>query len=141
MSNSDQTDTVQHVLVFLLLPVPNPHPRPADPLWFAVDKTLDDEAELAKEEAQHAAVGGDVGEAPAGISDVGTLACMHMHMQKIASQGSDTDLTPIGKTRSDQFEEDEEDEAEDSESDHDDEDEEDVDMVNNFNQEDHNNPN
>ena len=98
---------------------------------------MDDEAELAKEEAEHAAVGGDVGEAPAGISDVGTLACMHM--QKIASQGSD--LTPIGKTRSDQFEEDEEDEAEDSEIDHDDEDEEDVDMVNNFNQEDHNNPN
>ena len=62
-------------------------------------------------------------------------------LQKIAGQGSD--LTPIGKTSTDQFEEneDEEDEDEDSESDHEDEDEEDVDMGNNFNQEDRNNQN
>ena len=51
-------------------------------------------------------------------------------MQKEASHGSD--LTPIGKTSSDQFEEDE-----DSEGDH----EEDADVGNNFNQEDHNNQN
>merc|ERR1712228_1096867 len=97
---------------------PSLTPRPADPLWFAVDRPVDDEAELAKEEAEHAKA-----------------------LQKIATQGSD--LTPIGKTSNEQMEEneDEEDEDEDSESDHEDEDEEDVDMGNNFNQEDHNNQN
>merc|ERR1712241_473494 len=97
---------------------PSLTPRPADPLWFSVDRPVDDEADLAKEEAEHAKA-----------------------LQKISGQGSD--LTPIGKTSNDQLEEneDEEDEDEDSESDHEDEDEEDVDMGNNFNQEDHNNQN
>ena len=56
-------------------------------------------------------------------------------------QGSD--LTPIGKTSTESFEEneDEEDEDEDSESDHEEEEDEDVDMANNFDQEDHNNQN
>merc|ERR1712002_276168 len=81
---------------------PSLTPRPADPLWFSVDRPVDDEADLAKEEAEHAKA-----------------------LQKISGQGSD--LTPIGKTN-DQLEEneDEEDEDEDSESDHEDEDEEDV---------------
>ena len=38
---------------------PSLTPRPADPLWFAVDRPVDDEAELAKEEAEHAAVSDD----------------------------------------------------------------------------------
>ena len=55
------------------LPTPHcthlsPPPRPADPLWFAVDRPVDD-----KEEAEHSTVGGDVGDVPAGISDVDTL--------------------------------------------------------------------
>merc|ERR1711875_141120 len=95
---------------------PSLTPRPADPLWFSVDRPVDDEADLAKEEAEHAKA-----------------------LQKISGQGSD--LTPIGKTSNDQLEENEDEEDEDSESDHEDEDEEDVDMGNNFNQEDHNNQN
>ena len=35
---------------------PSLTPRPADPLWFAVDRPVDDEADLAKEEAEHAKV-------------------------------------------------------------------------------------
>merc|ERR1712098_743830 len=85
---------------------PSLTPRATDPLWFTVDKPVDEEAELVRMEAEH------------------TQA-----LEKIAKQGSD--LTPIGKTDND-----EEDEDDDSESDHDDEDEEDVDMANNFNQED-----
>ena len=66
-----------------------------------------------------------------GLLDGGHLLC----------QGSD--LTPIGKTSTETFEEneDEEDEDEDSESDHEEEEDEDVDMANNFDQEDHNNQN
>jgi len=97
---------------------PSLTPRAADPLWFSVDKPVDAEAELAKEEIEHTAT-----------------------MQRIAQQGSD--LTPIGKTSTESFEEneDEEDEDEDSESDHEEEEDEDVDMANNFDQEDHNNQN
>jgi len=93
-------------------------PELADPLWFSVDKPVNDETELEREEVEHAAA-----------------------LQKISSQGAD--MTPIGKNSNDQMEdnEEEEDEDEDSESDHEDEDEEDVDMGNNFNQEDHNNQN
>lgn len=94
---------------------PSLTPRATDPLWFSVDKPVDEESELAKEEAEHNAA-----------------------LERIAKQGSD--LTPIGKTGNDQMDdnEEEEDEDDDSESDHDDEDEEDVDMANNFNQEDNN---
>ena len=97
---------------------PSMLPRPADPLWFSVDKPVDEEAELAKEEQEHTQT-----------------------MQKIAQQGGD--VTPIGKTSAEQFEEndDEDDEDDDSESDHDDEDEEDVDMGANFEQEETNNQN
>ena len=35
---------------------PSLTPRPADPLWFSVDRPVDDEADLAKEEAEHAKV-------------------------------------------------------------------------------------
>ena len=114
--NSDTQNLPTHNVLVSLLPSLNP--RPADPLWFAVDRPVNAEAGLAREEAEHAKA-----------------------LQKIANQGSD--LTSIGKTSNDQLEEneDEEDEDEDSESDHEDEDEEDVDMGNNFNQEDHNNQN
>ena len=73
---------------------PSMLPRPADPLWFSVDKPVDEEAELAKEEQEHTQT-----------------------MQKIAQQGGD--VTPIGKTSAEQFEEndDEDDEDDDSESD------------------------
>merc|ERR1712098_647500 len=64
---------------------PSLTPRPADPLWFSVDRPVDDEADLAKEEAEHAKA-----------------------LQKISGQGSD--LTPIGKTSNDQLEEDEDEE-------------------------------
>jgi len=92
---------------------PSLTPRATDPLWFSVDRPADEEAELAREEAEHQA-----------------------YLERIAKQGSE--LTPIGKTSNDQMEDndEEEDEEEDSESDHEDEDEEDVDMTNNFNQED-----
>jgi len=90
-------------------------PRICDPLWFGVDKPVDEEALLAKEEADHAQV-----------------------MNSIAQKGCD--ITPIGKTsiEASQDPEDEEDEDEDSESDHEDEDDEDVDIGNNFDQEDNN---
>jgi len=88
-------------------------PRTCDPLWFGVDKPVDEEALLAKEEAEHAEA-----------------------MSRIADKGKDD--TPIGKTSTDSFQEpeEEEDEDEDSESDHEDEDEEDVEIGNNFHQED-----
>jgi hypothetical protein len=97
---------------------PSLTPRPADPLRFSVDKPVNAEEELGREEAEHTAA-----------------------MLRIAQQGSD--LTPIGKTSTETFEEneDEEDEDEDSESDHEEEEDEDVDMGNNFDQEDHNNQN
>merc|ERR1711915_868553 len=71
---------------------PSLTPRPADPLWFAVDRPVDDEAELAKEEAEHAKI------------------CVQA-LQKIATQGSD--LTPIGKTSNEQMEEHEDEDEED----------------------------
>jgi len=94
---------------------PSLTPRPTDPLWFTVDKPVDEETELAREEAEQSQA-----------------------LEKISKQGSD--LTPIGKNGNDQIEEneEEEDEDEDSESDHEDEDEEDVDAGN---QEDHINQN
>ena len=72
------------------------------------------------------------------------IPCLIWHSlvpHSISLQGSD--LTPIGKTSTETFEEneDEEDEDEDSESDHEEEEDEDVDMANNFDQEDHNNQN
>ena len=39
---------------------PSLTPRPADPLWFSVDRPVDDEADLAKEEAEHAKVDGNL---------------------------------------------------------------------------------
>lgn len=60
-------------------------------------------------------------------------------MSRIAQQGQD--ITPIGKTSTENFEEneEEEDEDEDSESDHEDEDEEDVELGNGtFHQDDNN---
>ena len=35
---------------------PSLTPRATDPLWFSVDKPVDEESELAKEEAEHNAV-------------------------------------------------------------------------------------
>ena len=35
---------------------PSLTPRATDPLWFNVDKPVDEEAELAREEAEHTAV-------------------------------------------------------------------------------------
>merc|ERR550517_2414855 len=81
---------------------PSLTPRRTDPLWFTVDKPVDEETELAREEAEQSQA-----------------------LEKISKQGSD--LTPIGKNGNDQIEDnEEEDEDEDSESDHEDEDEEDV---------------
>ena len=37
---------------------PSLTPRATDPLWFSVDRPADEEAELAREEAEHQAVGG-----------------------------------------------------------------------------------
>jgi len=90
-------------------------PRTCDPIWFGVDRPVDEETLLAKEEADHAQV-----------------------MSRIAQKGSD--ITPIGKTSAEEEEreEEEEDEDEDSESDHGDEDEDDLDIGNNFDQEDNN---
>jgi len=90
-------------------------PRTTDPLWFGVDKPVDEEAALAKEEIEHAQA-----------------------MSRIAQKGQD--ITPIGKTSADTLQqaEEEEDEDEDSESDHEDEDEEDLEVGNNFEQEDNN---
>lgn len=90
-------------------------PRTCDPIWFGVDKPIDEESILAREEAEHAQV-----------------------MSRIAQKGSD--IIPIGKTSPDTLHEpeEEEDEDEDSESDHEDEDDEDVDLGNNFDQEDNN---
>eukprot|EP00088_Acartia_fossae_P049992 TRINITY_DN55572_c0_g1_i1.p1 TRINITY_DN55572_c0_g1~~TRINITY_DN55572_c0_g1_i1.p1 ORF type:complete len:107 (+),score=35.45 TRINITY_DN55572_c0_g1_i1:97-417(+) len=94
---------------------PSLFPRTCDPLWFGVDKPVDEESLLAKEEAEHAQV-----------------------MAKIAKRGAD--ITPIGKSSAEAIQEpdEEEDEDEDSESEQEDEDEEDVDIANNFNQEDNN---
>jgi len=90
-------------------------PRTSDPIWFGVDKPVDEEAALAKEEAEYAQA-----------------------MSRIAQKGQD--ITPIGKTSADTFQqpEEEEDEDEDSESEHEDEDEEDLEVGNNFDQEDNN---
>jgi len=90
-------------------------PRSCDPVWFGVDKPVDEEALLAKEEEEHA-----------------------QFMNRISKKGQD--ITPIGRTNAENFAEpeEEEDEDEDSESDHEDEDEEDVDIGNNYDQEDNN---
>merc|ERR1712083_62820 len=77
---------------------PSLTPRPADPLWFSVDRPVDDEAEHAKA------------------------------LQKISGQGSDLTPIGKTSNDQLEENEDEEDEDEDSESDHEDEDEEDVDM-------------
>ena len=67
---------------------PSLTPRPTDPLWFTVDKPVDEETELAREEAEQSQA-----------------------LEKISKQGSD--LTPIGKNGNDQIEENEEEEDED----------------------------
>ena len=64
---------------------PSLTPRPTDPLWFTVDKPVDEETELAREEAEQSQA-----------------------LEKISKQGSD--LTPIGKNGNDQIEENEEEE-------------------------------
>jgi len=94
---------------------PSLFPRSCDPIWFVVDRPVDEEALLAKDEAEHAQA-----------------------MSKISQKGQE--ITPIGKTSAETFPEpeEEEDEDEDSESDHEDEDEEDADIGNNFDQEDNN---
>jgi len=78
-------------------------PRVTDPLWFGVDRPIDEEAIIAKEENEHA-----------------------QHMIQVSQRGKD--ITPIGKTSAETFHEpeEEEDEDEDSESDHEDEDDEDI---------------
>ena len=67
---------------------PSLTPRLTDPLWFTVDKPVDEETELSREEAEQ------------------TQA-----LEKISKQGSD--LTPIGKNGNDQIEDNEEEEDED----------------------------
>nr|ALS04377.1 anaphase-promoting complex subunit 15-like protein [Acartia pacifica] len=80
-------------------------PRVSDPLWFGADRPVDEEAQIAKEENDHADL-----------------------MIRISQRGKD--IIPIGKSSSEALQEpeEEEDEDEDSESDHEDEDEEDIDL-------------
>ena len=131
---------------------PSLTPRPTDPLWFAVDKPVDEMTELARQEAEHSQVRHSWNQGLGHANNFPVKA-----LEKISKQGSD--LTPIGKNGNDQIEDTEEEEDEDegkslsivqtvlifehldSESDHEDEDEEDVDAGNNFNQEDHINQN
>jgi len=76
-------------------------PRSSDPLWFAVDRPVDEEALITKEENEHSE-----------------------RMISISQRGNN--ITPIGKTSAENIHEpeEEEEEDEDSESDHEDEDDE-----------------